>query len=101
MDTTIILLAAACFISCGVLAWLWLSGRAETRAEYRRELDRAAAPRPRGDLITGSRPGCPWGSPGHPDWPVPPRRQAPRHERLHSAMLWSQTGDPALRIAGT
>lgn len=92
METAIILLAAACFILSGALTWLWLSGRAETRAEYRRELDRAAPPRPRAGLINRSQPGCPWGSPGHPDRPVPPPRQAPRHERLHSVIVRTQTG---------
>ena len=42
METAIILLAAACFILSGALTWLWLSGRAETRAEYRRELARVS-----------------------------------------------------------
>ena len=76
MDVAIILLSIACIVS-GVLAGLWLSWRAEQRAEqhaqYRRAQDRAA-PGPREGLITGGRPGRLCGGPDHPDWPLPPQR---------------------------
>ena len=87
MDVAIALLGAACIILSGALAWLWLSGRAEQRAEHRREQARAAAPQPRAGLITGN-PASPRGGPGHPDWPLPPRRQAlPPRDLLHSALV--------------
>jgi hypothetical protein len=93
MDAAIALLGAACIIVSGALAWPWLSGRAEQRAEHRRDQARAAAPRPRAGLITGSQAGSPRGGPGHPDWPLPPRRQGPPpQDQLHYVVLLSQTG---------
>jgi hypothetical protein len=54
MDITIVLLAAACIIVSGLLAWHWLSWRAERRAEESAEYRRAqgrAAPRPRAGAL--------------------------------------------------
>jgi hypothetical protein len=101
MDAVIALLGAACIIVSGALAWLWLIGRAEQRAEHRRERARAAAPRLRAGLITGSQAASPRGGPDHPDWPLPPRRQGlPPRDLLHSALVPVTRWPLALSRAG-
>jgi hypothetical protein len=88
MDVSIALPGAACIVLSGALACLWLIGRAEQRAEHGREQARAAAPKPRAGLITGSQAARPRGGPDHPDWPLPPRRQGlPPRDLLHSVLV--------------
>jgi hypothetical protein len=74
MDALVFLLAIACLVLLGLLAWLGLGRRAEHRAE-----EHGAGPgTPGGPLVVplpGSRPAARLVSgPNHPDWPLPPRR---------------------------
>jgi hypothetical protein len=72
MDGLVFLLAIACLVLLGLLAWLALGRRAEHRAEENRE-GPAAADRPVVVPIPVSRPAPRLVSgPSHPDWPLPP-----------------------------